>query len=83
MKTIARTAAAVTTAVIAALASMFVAAPAFASEEGGEKFNPAAQFSTAGDPLQVGAILICGAILLVIVLLLAQLIGSSFDPKKN
>lgn len=76
MKIIAR----IATAVAAALASVFVAAPAFAHEDV-EKFNPADQFSTAGDPLQVGAILICGIILLALVLILAQLLGNLFEKK--
>ncbi|MBO1900872.1 hypothetical protein J4H92_02780 [Leucobacter weissii] len=79
MKTIARIATAA-----AALVSVFVAAvlttsPALAAEEGVEKFNPADQFSTAGEPLQVGAIIICGIVLLAIVLILAQLIGNLFE----
>lgn len=76
MKIIAR----IATAVVAAIASVLVAAPAFAHEDV-EKFNPADQFSLAGEPLQVGAILICGIILLAIVLILAQLIGNLFEKK--
>lgn len=76
MKTIAR----IATAVVAAAVSLFVAAPAFAHEDV-EKFNPADEFSLAGEPLQVGAILICGIILLAIVLILAQLIGNLFEKK--
>lgn len=76
MKTIAR----IATAVTAALASVFIATPAFAS--GGESHDPAAMFSTAGEPLQVWAILIVGAVLLVIVLLLAQWIGNAFEKKR-
>lgn len=81
MKTISRIATAVTTVVVAAIASVFVAGPAFAAEASDEKFNPAAQFSTAGEPVQVWAILICGAILLIIVLLLAQGVGGLFNKK--
>ena len=81
MKTVSRIATAVSAAIVAALASVFVAAPAFASEAGGEKFNPNAQFSTAGEPVQVGAILICGLILLAIVLILAQVVGNLFEKK--
>jgi len=79
VKTVRRIATAVSAAVVA-IASIFVAAPAFAHEEV-ERFNPAAQFSTAGEPVQVYAILICGIILLAIVLVLAQWIGSAFDKK--
>lgn len=75
MKTIAR----IATAVTAALASVFVAVPAFAND--GESHDPAAQFSSAGEPLQVWAILIVGAVLLVLVLLLAQWIGNAFEKK--
>ena len=68
----------ITTAVAVVLASVFVAAPAFAHGDV-EKYDPSDAFSHAGEPMQVGAILICGAILLVIVLVLAQLIGKAFD----
>lgn len=80
VKTITRTASTIGAAIIAALASVFVATPAFAAEEV-EKFDPAAQFSTAGEPLQVGAILIVGIVLLAIVLILAQLVGNLFEKK--
>lgn len=76
MKTIAR----IATAIIAAVASVFIAAPAFA-HDAPEKYNPADAFSTVDHPLQVGAILLCGAILLILVLLLAQWIGSAFTKK--
>lgn len=76
MKTIAR----IATAFTVALASVFVAAPAFAAETG-ERFNPADEFSLAGEPLQVYAILICGAILLAVVLGTAQLLGNLFNKK--
>ncbi len=75
MKTIAR----ISIAVTAALASVFVAAPAFAHD--GEAHDPATVFSTAGDPLQVGAILIVGIVLLALVLILSQWIGSAFEKK--
>ena len=77
MKTIAR----IATALTAALASVFVAAPAFAAEAG-EKFNPQDEFRLAGEPLQVYAIIICGAIILAVVLGLAYLVGRLFDVKK-
>lgn len=80
MKTIARIASAATAAIIAALVSVFVAAPAFAHEEV-EKFDPAAQFSTAGEPVHVGAILIVGIVLLAVVLITAQLVGNLFEKK--
>lgn len=69
----------IATAVVAAIASLFVAAPAFASE--GEKFNPADQFSTAGQPVEVVPILITGVIILAVVLLLAQLVGNLFEKQ--
>ncbi|MCB1274369.1 MAG: hypothetical protein KDB25_08265 [Leucobacter sp.] len=72
MKIIARIAA----AAVAAIASVFVAAPALAHD--GEHIAP---ISHAGEPLQVGAILICGFILLAIVLLVAQGVGSLFEKK--
>lgn len=65
-------------AVIAALVSFFVATPAFAHEEV-EKFNPADQFSAAGQPVDMVAILIVGAVLLVVVLVTAQLVGNLFE----
>lgn len=74
MKIFTRIAAAIT----AALVSVFVAAPAFASEEG-EKFNPAEQFSSAGDPVNAVAILIVGAVILVVVLVTSQLVGNLFE----
>lgn len=75
MKTIAR----IATATVAAIASLFIAAPAFANEGGGH--DPLTTYSTAGEPLQVWAILIVGAVLLVLVLLLAQSIGNAFEKK--
>lgn len=70
----------ITAAVAVVLATVFVSAPAFAHDDV-EKYNPADAFSTAGEPLQVYAILICGAILLIVVLGLAHLIGKAFDTK--
>jgi hypothetical protein len=72
----------IATAITAALVSVFVAAPAFASE-GGEKFNPADEFSAAGQPVNVVAILIVGAILLFVVLLTSQLVGNLFEKKPS
>ena len=76
MKTIAR----IATAVTAALASVFIAAPAFAHD--GEAHDAASMFSPAGAPLQVGAILIVGIVLLAIVLILSVLIGGAFEKKR-
>lgn len=77
MKTLTR----ITTAIVAAVVSLFVAAPAFASEGGGEKFDPREQFSAAGDPVNVVAILIVGAILLVVILGASQVVGNLFEKK--
>lgn len=76
MKTIAR----IATAAVAALVSMFVASPAFASE-GGTRIDMTDQFSTAGDPLQVGAILIVGFVLLAVVLVLSLALSAPFEKK--
>lgn len=67
------------TAITVAVVSLFVAAPAFAHEEV-ERFNPADQFSAAGEPVNVVAILITGAIVLLIVLLATALISNLFKP---
>lgn len=74
MKIFTRIAATIT----AALVSFFVATPALALEEV-EKFNPADQFSSAGQPVDTVAILIVGAILLAFVLLTAQMVGNLFE----
>ena len=68
----------ITAAVALVLASLFVSAPAFAHGDV-EKYDPSDAFSHAGEPLQVYAILILGAILLIIVLGLAHLVGKAFD----
>jgi len=78
VKTIAR----IGTAIVVAITSLFVAAPAFA-HEGGEKIDPTAAYSSAGGPLQVGAILICGLVLLAIVLVLAQLLSAPFQKNAH
>ena len=78
MKIFTRIAATIT----AALVSFFVAAPAFASEEV-EKFNPADQFSAAGQPVDTVAVLIVGAIILAVVLLTAQLVGNLFEKSSK
>ena len=75
MKTIAR----IGTAVVVAITSVFIGAPAFANEEGGPKIDTLEEFSTAGQPLQIGAILIVGFVLLAIVLIVAQLISAPFE----
>ncbi|MBN9612694.1 MAG: hypothetical protein J0H64_04395 [Actinobacteria bacterium] len=80
MKTIARIAATASAAVAATLVSVLASAPAFANE-GGPKIDPTAEFSSAGEPLQVGAILICGFVLLAVVLLTAQAISAPFEKK--
>lgn len=64
----------IATAVVAALASVFVAGPAFANS--GE-----IQFSAAGDPLDVVAISIVGIVLLAITLVGSTLIGNLFEKK--
>ncbi len=74
MKTFTRIAATIT----AALVSFFVATPAFAHESV-EKFNPADEFSAAGQPVDTVAILIVGAVLLAVVLLTSQLVGNLFE----
>ncbi|MBK0418953.1 hypothetical protein JD276_07885 [Leucobacter sp. CSA1] len=66
----------IATAVTVALASVFVAAPAFAHE--GETHNP---FSHAGEPVDVVAISIVGVVLLAIVLIGSTLIGNLFDKR--
>ncbi len=77
MKTLTR----IATGLFAAVVSLFVAAPAFAASEGVEKFNPADEFSAAGQPVDTVAILIVGAVLLVVVLGTAQLVGNLFEKK--
>ncbi|PRI10859.1 hypothetical protein [Leucobacter massiliensis] len=77
MKIRTRIAAAVT-AVTAALASIFLAAPAFAHD--GEDHTQS-MFSTAGDPLDIVAISIVGVVLLAVVLIGSTLIGNLFAKK--
>lgn len=67
----------IATAITAALVSLFVATPALAHD--GESHHSAGEFSSAGQPVDVVAILIVGAVLLAIVLLLSQLIGNLFE----
>lgn len=66
-------------AVTVALASLFIASPALASGDGEAHVD---QFSHAGEPLQVYAILTVGLVLLVIVLAVSALVGRLFDQKK-
>lgn len=78
MKIFARIAAALT----AVMASLFVAAPAFA-HEAVEKYNPADEFSAAGQPVDLVATLIVVAVLLAVVLIVAQVVGDLFEkPSK-
>lgn len=78
MKTITR----IATAAVAALVSVFIAAPAFAAEEHGHgELGAAQEFSTAGDPLQIGAIIIVGIVLLAIIVIVSTAAGSLFDKK--
>ncbi|QIM16830.1 hypothetical protein G7067_11130 [Leucobacter insecticola] len=67
------------TAVTAAIASVFVAAPAFAS--GGELDNSGSMFSSAGQPVDVVAISIVGVVLLAVILIGSTLVGNLFEKK--
>jgi len=66
-------------AITAAFISLFIAVPAFAHEEV-EKFNPADEFSAAGQPVNTVAILITGAVVLIVVLLLTAWLSNMFKP---
>ena len=68
----------IATAVTVALASVFVAAPAFASA-GGDHGDSA--LSSAGDPLNYAGIAAVGIVLLLIVLVSAKLVGDLFEKK--
>lgn len=68
--------------VTAAVISLVFATPALA-ETGEEKVDFAAEFSSAGQPVNVVAILITGAVLLVIVLALAGWISNAFKPAES
>lgn len=70
----------IATAVTLALTTVFVGAPAFASE-GGEKIDTLAEFSSAGQPVNVVAISIVGVILLGFVLLVSTAVGNLFEKK--
>lgn len=67
----------IATAVAVALASVFVASPAFA--HAGHAAD--SMFSSAGQPVDAVAILIVGAVVLVAVLVLSGWIGSKFAAK--
>lgn len=77
MKIRTRIAAAVTTVLV----SLFVATPAFAAEGGHGGNDLDSMFSRAHDPMQYGAIIAVGVILLVIVLATSILVGRLFDKK--
>lgn len=77
MKTITR----IVTAAFAAIVSVFIAAPAFAADEGGQ--GAVHLFHTTDHPIQVGAILTVGAVLLVIVIASSVALGSLFDQKRK
>lgn len=64
---------ALTSAVAAAVMTMFVAAPAFAHGD--------AENAIAGTPVDTGAILIVGLVLLAIVLLLATWFGNMLGKR--
>lgn len=68
----------IATAVTVALASVFVAAPAFAHDGVDHSVNP---FSAAGQPVDVVAISIVGVVLLLVVLVGSTLIGNLFEKK--
>jgi len=65
-------------AVTAALASVFVATPAFA-HDGHEHES---MFSSAGQPVDVVAVSIVGVVLLAVVLIGSTLVGNLFEKKK-
>lgn len=73
MKFIAKT----VTAIIAAVASIFVAAPAFAEEP----HVGISQYSTAGGPADIVAITIVMVVLLVVILALSTWVGNLFEKK--
>lgn len=70
----------IATAVTVALASVFVAAPAFASP--GLQDNSDSMFMSVGQPVDVVAISIVGVILLAVVLIGSTLAGNLFEKKK-
>lgn len=70
----------IATAVTVAIASVFVGAPAFAAE-GVERIDTLAEFSSAGQPVDVVAISIVGVVLLGVVLIGSTLVGNLFEKK--
>ncbi|WP_053353337.1 MULTISPECIES: hypothetical protein [Leucobacter] len=68
----------IATAVTVALASVFVAAPAFASGGGDDT---ASMLSHAGEPLNYAGIAAVGIVLLLIVLVGSTLVGNLFEKK--
>lgn len=69
-------------AVVAALASVFVAVPAFAHEDE-KKIDTLAEFSHAGAPANWIAIAIVMVVLLAIVLFTATWLSNLFEKKSN
>ncbi|UOQ55835.1 hypothetical protein MUN78_08915 [Leucobacter allii] len=69
----------IATAVTVALASVFVAAPAFA--HGGHD-DTESMFSSAGQPVDVVAISIVGVVLLAVILIGSTLVGNLFEKKR-
>ncbi|WP_336658475.1 hypothetical protein [Leucobacter sp. USHLN153] len=65
----------IATAVTVALASVFVAVPAFAADD------TVPPLSHAGDPLNYAGIIAVGIVLLLIVLVLSTLVGNLFEKK--
>ncbi|MFT4232347.1 MAG: hypothetical protein QM606_06185 [Leucobacter sp.] len=68
----------IATAVTVALASVFVAAPAFAHDGHDEE----SMFSTAGHPLDIVAISIVGVVLLAVVLIGSTAVGNLFEKDR-
>ena len=71
-----------TAAVTAALATVFVGAPAFAAEGGhGDRIDTLAEISSAGQPVDVVATSITAIIVLAVVLLVSTVVGNLFEKK--
>lgn len=71
----------IATALTAALAMVFIGTPAFAADV--EKIDTLAEFSSAGQPVDVVAISIVGIVLLAVVLVTSTLVGNLFNKKKS
>lgn len=69
----------IATAVTVALASVFVAAPAFA--HGDEDHGTQSMFSSAGQPVDIVAISIVAVVLLGVILIGSTLVGNLFEKK--